>query len=399
MNYRSIFSVSLMIGLILSIIIFAWYNDWIIINFPSKPSNQVVSLAHKTYKKKVKLFYTKNNKPYHEERELLWSSNIDDNTPLLIQAWLTYLEEEEVLHKKIILQTAAITSTKNELIVSFSQTPFDKESSALSKLTFIEDLLKTLNTNLSNSCNKIHFLVNYKPLQDPHLDFSLPWPITGFLHEYHQKKLERFYWPEKKNFIIMIDPAGDARTTGRTIGDIFERSITMHAAQELKKMLEEHLAKILPGLRIFLTRVPGETVEPLQNAAFANRLRVDLYISLHCYQTEQSNPHCALYHFSYDPVADELPTKVPGLFLYPYQQAHRNFFTISRDIAQAVYQQLQKHKGFLVIEPIQAFPYKPLIGIRAPALGIEMGLPKKDDWKLIINNITQALYHASVPAL
>ena len=74
----------------------------------------------------------------------------------------------------------------------------------------------------------------------------------------------------------------------------------MHTAAELKKQLE---AKV-EGLRVVLTRYSGETVDALQNATFANRLNVNLYVSLGFYETKQKIPKLYLYHLVYNPATD-----------------------------------------------------------------------------------------------
>ena len=40
-------------------------------------------------------------------------------------------------------------------------------------------------------------------------------------------------------------------------------------------------------------------------------------------------------------------------------------------------------------------PFKPLVGIRAPALGIEIGLKNKDDWERFVQPVMQALVSLS----
>ena len=40
------------------------------------------------------------------------------------------------------------------------------------------------------------------------------------------------------NFTIMIDPAGDAKNTGRQIDDTLERAVTLQFAQKLKSEIE-----------------------------------------------------------------------------------------------------------------------------------------------------------------
>jgi len=90
----------------------------------------------------------------------------------------------------------------------------------------------------------------------------------------------------QKEIIIMLDPAGDAQYAGRRIDDSFERGLTLRCAEQLKQRLEQ----LFPQIHVVLTRLPGETVQPLQNANFANRLSVDLYLSIHFYHETATKP-------------------------------------------------------------------------------------------------------------
>lgn len=183
-------------------------------------------------------------------------------------------------------------------------------------------------------------------------------------------------------FTLMIDPAGDARDTGREIDDSFERSITMQCAEELKKSLESHI----PGTRVILTKFTGETVEPLQNAAFANRLNVELYLSLHFYETKDKNAKLHLYHVLYNAGTDFWGKKSDELTLLPYDQAYKLSIKKTENILKSLFETMKKEEKKYALDcsaPI-GLPFKPLAGIRAPALGIEIGIKKKDDWKALI---------------
>src|SRR5271156_6610097 len=94
-------------------------------------------------------------------------------------------------------------------------------------------------------------------------------------------------------FTLMLDPAGDAQNPGRIIEDSFERGITLQCMQELQAVI----AQRFPRIRVVVTRSPGETRQPLQNANFANRLDVDLYISIHCYPESKPKSQLYLYYF------------------------------------------------------------------------------------------------------
>ncbi len=186
----------------------------------------------------------------------------------------------------------------------------------------------------------------------------------------------RSYRWSQKPFVIMLDPAGDARHTGRSIGDSFERGLTLQYAEHIKKQLEQQH----PHVTVFLTRFPGDIVYHLQNASLANRLAVDLFISIHFYQSNITKPKLYLYQFSYN---DDFIQTTPELSLYPYDQAHLLQFdvtstwikTIHSSCRQATYQKL------FDTTDIYKLPFKPLIGICAPSIGIEAGLKEKNDWQ------------------
>lgn len=188
-------------------------------------------------------------------------------------------------------------------------------------------------------------------------------------------------------FTLMLDPAGDARTPGRTINQHMERGITLQIAEAIKKEIEQHISsdpyeadysQPKPWRRVVLTRVPGESIAPLHNAVFANRLDADLYISIHCFHATGSQAPVSIYHYLANPVTDLWSTP-KGLALYPYDQAH--LYQVHRSKSAA-----EKLKGFLAgskigdVRGVYGFPFKPLVGIKVPAVAIEIGLRNKDEW-------------------
>lgn len=380
------------LSLVFGIFLFAWYHDWIVITIPPKNplacANRAAPAA--TYKKKIVLFYPKQDKEQQETKEILWSNNDENNAFVLVQAWASLLNEEEIMHKKITVQAAAIAVTQDELIISFDRAPFNKDDAAFKKLRLMQTLLNTVHGQLP-TIQKIRFLMHHKPLNDIHLDFSQPWSLelrsTSQAPGYPSKN--SLAWLAKPQLTIMVDPMGDAKNTGRTIDDTFERSITMQCAQELKKTIEEHI----PSIRVILTRFPGEAVELRQNAAFANRMRTDIYINIACYKQTSGIPHCALYQFLHEPAMHDIQKNGDRLTLTPLSQAHQKYGAQSSALATMLYTSLQTSERAqrCILEPVYGFPYKPLMGVHAAALAIELGLPKKDDWKTVIDDIAQAL--------
>ena len=175
-------------------------------------------------------------------------------------------------------------------------------------------------------------------------------------------------------FTIMLDPAGDAEYTGRKIDDCFERGLTLQCAEKLKKVLEERY----PSVRIVLTRFPGETLQLLQNANFANRLDVDFYISIHFYEEHAIKPALYLYSFVFN---TDLMIKPTEFAFYPYDKAYQLSHAVTRQCADLMSKQLigsYQHQ-FDVKGPYE-LPCSPLIGVKSPAIMCEIGLKTKDSW-------------------
>src|SRR5579863_2631895 len=78
----------------------------------------------------------------------------------------------------------------------------------------------------------------------------------------------------QREYIVILDPAGDAKRTGRQISDSFERGITLQCVEKIKTILER-----VPYVKVIISRLPGDTVYELQNASLANRLQADLFIN------------------------------------------------------------------------------------------------------------------------
>jgi hypothetical protein len=204
--------------------------------------------------------------------------------------------------------------------------------------------------------------------------------ISLFLSNY---SLAPFSWfrpsqkSEQRIITLMLDPAGDAQHTGRIIDTTFERGISIQCAHYLKQELERNN----PNLRIILTRFPGETVQPLQNANFANRLKIDGYITIHFYHEKTTKPSLYIYYFCYE---NGVIPKNNDLAFYPYDKAYLNNLTTTQQWAQIFQKSIDitLYTQKINLAGIFGVPFKPLIGIQAPALALEIGLKKADDWPL-----------------
>lgn len=185
---------------------------------------------------------------------------------------------------------------------------------------------------------------------------------------------------------FMFNPAGDARIIGRCIGDVFERAVTMHYVQALQKSL----STVDQSITVVLSRKPGETIPPLQNAHFANCLGVSLFVTFHFYQELDIISHIFVYTYkdghSFMQLSDECAL-YPASYAYLYNQKKTYRY------AESIVSSLQKHSAnysYCVHNPISA-PMASLVGIIPPALMIEIGLKKNEDWVDYIQPMTHAL--------
>lgn len=190
---------------------------------------------------------------------------------------------------------------------------------------------------------------------------------------------------QKKKFTLVIDPAGDALTTGRNIQDYYERTIALQFAQAIK----EELKKKAPQWLVLFTRLPGEQVSQLEKARFANQLPANLYISLHIYETTNLKSQLHLYYYANNEM--DLPHGTSCIQMHKAHLVHQKqtqhyAHLIARDLSEQQFQRL-----YDVHEPI-GLPCLPCKGIIAPTLCIEVGLKKSDDWISCIEPLTQALH-------
>lgn len=175
--------------------------------------------------------------------------------------------------------------------------------------------------------------------------------------------------------VIVIDPAGDVKRTGRRIGDSFERGLTLQCAEKIKEII----TRDAPHIKIIITRMPGDNVYDLQNASLANRIHADLFMNLNFYHTQETKPTLYLYQFSY---GNDFGCGAQGITLHSYDQAYRINKETTDVVCQLFKKELSEHAyhSLCTVAGPYKLPIKPLIGIVAPAIAIEVGLKGKDLW-------------------
>jgi hypothetical protein len=176
LHYLLLISIS---ALAVGSIFYGIYNNFIIIQFPIKKLPLILQNFN-AQKKNITLALFKKGSWHFEDKELLFSNNIVKTMTYLVSSWLTLLAEEEVMDKKVTLQAVLIDAPTKEVSLSFDRNPFSRNASTFQKVMWVEALLKTILLS-GLQVQSVRFLVNHKPLADAHVDFSCPWPITGYL--------------------------------------------------------------------------------------------------------------------------------------------------------------------------------------------------------------------------
>jgi hypothetical protein len=160
-------------------IFYGFYHKLIIIQIPKKRTSSQASDQRNAQHKTVRIFYWDGEKIAQEDKELIYSGNIQSTLAELVSRWLSVLEEEKLLSKKVSVQSVLLDIQSITAYVSFDRNPLKKELSTYEKLMIIESLLKTLKES-DFSVQKVQFLSNHRPIQDTHLDFERPWVLQGY---------------------------------------------------------------------------------------------------------------------------------------------------------------------------------------------------------------------------
>lgn len=382
----------IVIFLALGALAWTWHHELIIVRFSGLSRN--VPVKHAATKKSITLFYYLHDSWHSEIVDSLWSTNPAHMLIFVLNNWLTFLDEEKIMPHKVSVQSAIVSPTGTEAFVSLDRNPFHAQESSYSKFMWMESLLKTIRAN-NIPLQQLRLLIKHAPFHDHHLDFTISWPVHGFLQEIVPPAALPASPPmltahamaaSSRSTVctIMIDPSGDSQWTGRTIGDSYERSITMDFAQKLKQMIEQSF----PTTRVILTRYTGEVVEPLQNANFANRLHPDLYLTIHFYQEQESTPTLSIFHYVKDPT-DVWPKNVSLTNFIPFDQAHM-VSSNKTSIMQTIFTNSCKKMCHIDIKN-SALPFHPLKGIISPAIGIEIGLKQSSDSDLYLLPLSHAI--------
>ncbi len=342
---------------------YAFHSQIITISFPAYAEYVAVPTNKKTI---VLWWYTQTGKT-QEKTDIIWQDDTVKNIITSISTWIGYLQEEEVLDKRIRLETAALSATGREAYISLSHTLFNPELSIIKKWHLLEGLFLTLKP-LFPDLQNVRLFVNGKPLHDEHIDCSKGLPILPFLQTY--KTTSQPIPTQKKVSTIIINPSGDKQRTGRIITREFERKFTRLMAQRIQEILHRTGA-----FKVFITHEIGQIEDHEQSASLANRLSADLYIYLNCFEGKELLPEIGFYFSVYNPTTDFWQKKNTHLTLLPIDKAHiKNIvqsFTLCFLLESYFKESMQQ---YIFVNQTYGLPLTQLVGIHTPSCIIECGL-------------------------
>lgn len=163
----------------IGMLFYGLYNKLIIIQLPTHRKSPALEQRN-AQAKPLRLWYWNGEQFAKEDKELIYTGNVQDTLADLVSRWLSLLEEEHTLSKKVTVQSVLLDLHNTTAFISFTRNPLKKELSTHDKIMFFEALLKTLRES-DIQLKKVQFLANHKPIQDLHLDFDRAWSITGYV--------------------------------------------------------------------------------------------------------------------------------------------------------------------------------------------------------------------------
>jgi hypothetical protein len=176
----------------------ALQKEWIVVRSPFAPQHNLAEIRQNlaSTKQKLIIYYWADQRWNCETTDAISTNNRTKDLKHLVTSWLNLLSEEKILCQKPALQSVLLDQQAKNLYLSFDRALFTGTESTKEKLLIIESLLKTIRehqtTQPAKLINKfsvtnqiaietITFLVAHQSMSDTHLDFTISWPIKGFL--------------------------------------------------------------------------------------------------------------------------------------------------------------------------------------------------------------------------
>lgn len=190
----------------------------------------------------------------------------------------------------------------------------------------------------------------------------------------------------KDRILIVIDPGHGGKDPGAVSsgGMMSEKGITLKIAKRVKKFIE----KFNPNARIILTRTGDSTLSLGKRPAIANRMKADLFISIHCNSSiEKSSQGFETYYLSpaRTDKAMEIAALENGMSIESLSDLQATLLELtvcsnsseSRRLANCINKNIQKAincpEGARLNRGAKPGPFYALMGATMPAALVECG--------------------------
>ena len=192
-----------------------------------------------------------------------------------------------------------------------------------------------------------------------------------------------------KIFKISLNPA----PTSRIICNETEEYLAFQICQAIQAKLVAAHSQII----VNFTREPGEELSRIQIASSANQANTNLFLSLHVYHECSSKPKLNIYYYAKQRFSSQ--PDYTNLSFINYSDAYLFNGDQTLNWGTKIANYLTQHKNSqFEVTPLLGLPFKPLTGIQAPALGIEIGL-KNSEWRPYVAPIAEAILQCILPTI
>jgi hypothetical protein len=178
---------------------------------------------------------------------------------------------------------------------------------------------------------------------------------------------------------------GCSTQPGRKIKNNFEYTLSHQCVHALR----HELSTLFPSLRIEVSHQSNEMLEPLQLANISNGVPSDLLVMIQFYY-EPGKAQIHIWRCSY---GQEFVSRRWDLSWCPIDQAYLINKTKTESWATQLYNGLnaQNYNSWFTVHSPHKVPLRPMLGIIAPALLIEIGIKDDAEWANFVQPLTDSL--------
>lgn len=164
----------------LGALVFFIKRRWLIVNWvPSYSKSFAVERSLKkdrSFRRSLSVIFWKDGNLKKESIPVVLFSDKGENLKIIIGAWLSFLNDERVLQKRLKVGSVSVCESGQEAYISFDQVILSREWSINKKWQIIDGICKTV-YNFDPEIKYLNFLVRHEPMIDDHLDFTTHWSV------------------------------------------------------------------------------------------------------------------------------------------------------------------------------------------------------------------------------